>query len=153
MSDEGRDFLSKCLQIDPEARASVDDLLAHPWVAMVNLTFGIHPLVPDKPVASSQEARLQQSIDAAPSLATSKADKLLGLFAKNKDTDVTQSTIAKNWFGKSKANLSQSIRNLQASAKIDLNEDELDGLFELALPKEDLSFIVLQHDKILDAGI
>ena len=152
MSDEGRDFLSKCLQIDPEARASVDDLLAHPWVAMVNLTFGIHPLVPDKPVVGV-EARLQQSIDAAPSLATSKADKLLGLFAKNKDTDVTQSTIAKNWFGKSKANLSQSIRNLQASAKIDLNEDELDGLFELALPKEDLSFIVLQHDKILDAGI
>ncbi|ESU39608.1 Kinase, STE STE11 [Giardia duodenalis] len=153
MSDEGRDFLSKCLQINPEARASVDDLLAHPWVAMVNLTFGIHPLVPDKPAVSGREAHLQQSIDAPPSLATSKADKLLGLFTKTKDTDVTQSTIAKNWFGKSKANLSQSIRNLQASAKIDLNEDELDSLFELALPKEDLSFIVLQHDKILDAGI
>lgn len=153
MSNEGRDFLSKCLQIDPEARASVDDLLAHPWVAMINLTFGIHPLVPDKPVASEQDAHLQQSIDAAPSLATSKADKLLGLFSKNKETDVTQSTIAKNWFGKSKANLAQSIRNLQASAKINLSEDELDSLFELALPKEDLSFIVLQHDKILDAGI
>uniref|UniRef100_A0A7S1LE70 Protein kinase domain-containing protein n=1 Tax=Neobodo designis TaxID=312471 RepID=A0A7S1LE70_NEODS len=32
-SDEGCDFLGRCLAIDPSERASADELLTHPWIA------------------------------------------------------------------------------------------------------------------------
>jgi len=40
-SPEAKDFLAKCLVIDPNQRATVDELLAHPWVLQKGIDSGI----------------------------------------------------------------------------------------------------------------
>lgn len=151
ISAEGRDFLSKCLQIDPEKRYNVEQLLDHPWVSLVNLSFDIHPLIPDKPSETPQATTLAQSIDAGKNLTASKADKILNLFGKGKsDSEVTQSTIAKNWFGKSRSSLAESLINIKTSSKLDVDVAQLDELFEVTMPPEDFAFLIAQHDRVLE---
>jgi len=40
-SPQAKDFLKRCLVIDPEKRATADELLKHPWVTQANLDTGI----------------------------------------------------------------------------------------------------------------
>eukprot|EP01123_Difflugia_compressa_P006289 TRINITY_DN18474_c0_g1_i1.p1 TRINITY_DN18474_c0_g1~~TRINITY_DN18474_c0_g1_i1.p1 ORF type:complete len:144 (+),score=7.73 TRINITY_DN18474_c0_g1_i1:65-433(+) len=40
-SNQARDWLHKCLVVDPHNRASVDELLDHPWVNQKGIEVGI----------------------------------------------------------------------------------------------------------------
>lgn len=40
-----RDFLSKCLQVDPEVRSSAEELLSHPFIELADPPRSLSPLI------------------------------------------------------------------------------------------------------------
>jgi len=45
VSQQARDFLTKCLVMEPEKRATVDDLIKHPWVTRPKLDEGLNNIL------------------------------------------------------------------------------------------------------------